>query len=453
MPMPMRQLQRPLTLTQPIAAAWRPKLPRLPARGSIQPQFSTTARPRAPEETPQQPPQKSSLFAELFPDEAKQRARLRSWAQAQTQASTENADGQGLVKPPPRTLSPLPQSAHPLISYYEDSSHHPAAASTQRCTVVLNAASKYLTESDFYRVGAGRAAHVEGWVGGITKVIQARDPDTLEPLGRYYIIFETAAAAAAWREEVKRLWKLSRAHTPGVIRQGGTKGTGNFPVEIPLSARSTRSNAGSHSGGGSVGELEAIKREVEGFTLVAPGMRWDLDVAKYTAEERAMEHAGSLVEKLCRKAETKFLVMIAVSGGKISSGTLRTAIKDDGKQRGLPWRVKNLEAKVGEGKWGIMPFGKSGLKAAERASIQENMRETEDRTMHIEPDANVEKIKDEFKRYPRFLVPFLDEAEARRFVRNWHRRQLTLKMGREDVDIQSVEEWEETRVFNVTLLW
>lgn len=453
----MRQLQRPLTRS--LAAAWRPAPYTVPVTASAQRLFSTSQSQwisTEPKEDGASSPAAPSLFAELFPDEAKQRARLhsaiQSQSQAQSSASLDTKEDQPLTKPPPRTLSPLPQSAHPLISYYEDSSHHPAAANIERCTVVLNAASKQLTQSDFYRVGAGRAAHVEGWVGGITKVIQARDPDTLEPLGRYYISFETAAAADSWREEVKRLWQLSRVYTPGVVRHKVTPGTADFAVGRPASAKGSKDWMS-----GSIEATESIRREVDGFTLVPPSMRWDLEMAKYTAEERAMEHAGSLVEKLCRKAGTRFLVMVAVGGGRISPETLRTAIRDDGKQRRLPWRVKNLEARVGDGTWGIMPFGKSGLKAQDQVqeSVEENREEQEDKATRLEQQGagSADMITAEARRYPRFLVPFLDEAEARRFVRNWHRREVTLKMGHEDADPKNLKEWDETRIFNVTLLW
>lgn len=446
----VRQLQRPLTRS--IAAAWRPAQCNSPVSGSARCRFSAT--PTEPKDAEPSSPPKLSLFAELFPDEAKQRLRLQ-----QSKGQPHGvADHEPSVRLPSRTPSPLPQSAHPLISYYEDSSHHPASASASTCTVVLSAASKQLVQSDFYRVGAGRAAHVEGWVGGITKVMQARDPDTLEPLGRYYISFETAAAAASWREEVKRLWELSRLYTPGVVRRGGTKGTGNFAAGMPVAAKGL-GKEGWHYGGGTVEDMEAVRRQVQGFTLVPPGMRWSLEVAKYTAEERAMEHAGSLVEKLCRKAGTKCLVLVVVRGGRITPETLRTAITDDGMQRGLAWRIKDLEARVGDDKFGIMPFGKSVLKAQDQISIEDRLRKQEtkatgdEQESNVNMDADMDKMQGEARRYSRFLVPFLDEAEARRFVRNWHRRGLTLRLAHEDPTDQDVKESDQARLLNVSLLW
>ncbi|KAI4603714.1 hypothetical protein KJ359_003532 [Pestalotiopsis sp. 9143b] len=442
----MRQLQRPLK-TRLLAAAWRSRLPLLVPRGSTRSQSSSTvsdgpevvaAAAASDQKSTEASP---SLFAALFPDEAKHRARR----QAADTAPDHDSD------PPPQPLpqpsSPLPQSRHPLLSYYEDSSHHPRAASESRCTVVLAAASPGLAASDFFRVGAGRAAHVEGWVGGIAKVVQARDPDTLEPLGRYYVTFGTPAAAAAWREEVTRLWHLSRAYTPGVVRSRHSRGTADFAVGVPVRAPGAVVD-------GTPDQLEAARREAQAFTLVPPEMRWSLEVAQYTAQERTMEHAGSLVEKLCRRAGTNFLVMVAVGGGRISPETLRSAIRSDGEERGLAWRVKNLETRVvggdndGESEWGIMPFGRSDAKPTPGATVEENLQEQGYRTM-ADADSADKAARSEDRRYARFLVPFADEAEARRFVRHWHRRHLTLETGHSDVDMG----WEETRVLDLTYLW
>lgn len=452
----MRQLQRPLTRS--LAAAWRPARVFVPVTGSGRRQFSKSAVPWTPTEQAETASDvaKPSLFAKLFPDEAKKRDRNGGLGVGPGSRSSSVVDeDQPVTKQPPRTISPLPHSAHPLLSYYEDSSHHPEAASAQNCTIVLNATSKYLTESDFYRVGAGRATHVEGWVGGITKVIQARDPDTLDPLGRYYVTFETTAAAAAWREEVKRLWRLSREHTPGIIRTRAIEDTADFEMVSPSITTSAQTR---RSGGVHETEIEAIRREVEGFTLIPPGLPWDLETAKYTAEEQAMEYAGSLVEKLCRKAKTKFLVKVVVAGGRINPETLRTAIRDDGVQRGLAWRIKNLEARVDDERWGIKPFGKSGLKTQAENSVADTNAEVQeaeavDEQQQKHPGAVVNRPPDEARSYYRFLVPFPDEAEARRFVRNWHRRELSLKIGHNVGGSQDAKEWEEARTLNVTLLW
>ncbi|RYC53720.1 hypothetical protein CHU98_g12490 [Xylaria longipes] len=54
------------------------------------------------------------------------------------------------------------------------------------------------------------------------------------------------------------------------------------------------------------------------------------------------------------------------------------------------------------------------------------------------------------RQYPRFIVPFMDQAEAHRFVQNWHRRELKLRIGGRGKDQPS---WEESRIINATVLW
>ncbi|KAI0132289.1 hypothetical protein BJ170DRAFT_613319 [Xylariales sp. AK1849] len=449
--MALQQLQRPLTRS--IAAAWRPgPFPAL-CHGSSRSRFSSSTRQLRSE--PPLQSKKKSLFEELFPDEAKQRQQ-----QAQSQP---DADGRGLstsISPTSSWVSqllgppPAVEDASDLGSYEGARWFKPSTSDTRdlRSMIVLSAASKHLAESDFYRVGSMRALHVEGWVSGITKVIPARDPDTLDPLGHYYVLFESRAAAEAWREEVKRLWELARHYTPGAsLRKGKHAYMGTRPLA-------------------SVGlQDQTVKEEVEGFTLVQPSQRWDLELARYTAAERAMEAGNSIFEQLCRRAGTQFLVLVAVVGGRISTETLRTAIRDDGMERRLAWRVKNLEGRLerpGEG--GIMPFGKSVLKTKDKVGIEESLKEQGMRAMGVQDERERKQgygkrlagatevgkqLRDESRRYPRFLLPFLDEAEARRFVRHWHRKQLILRMGHEDADVKGVKEWEETRVLNVSLLW
>lgn len=345
-----------------------------------------------------------------------------------------------------------------------DPSTSPAEPRDTRSMIVLTGASKHLAESDFLRVGSTRAAHVAGWVSGIVRVVPARDPDTLECTGRYYVLFESDAAARAWREEAKLLWEESRQRW---YRAAGARhGIPRQPSErAPLGSIGLRARAVGRDDDADDAAAD-LQRRVDGFALVEPSARFDLEMARYTRTEQLMEHGGSLVEKLARKAGTPWLVLVVVDGGRISAETLRTVIRDDGVERNLAWRVKNLEAKGGgDGDGGIMPFGRSLLKRRDKKQVEESLNEQGMRDMPRDGDdeygddvpeelegeeRRVGRRLEELRRYPRFLVPFLDEAEARRFVRNWHRRQLILKMGHVDVDIK---EWEETVALNVSLLW
>lgn len=230
---------------------------------------------------------------------------------------------------------------------------------------------------------------------------------------------------------------------------------------------------------------------VRNFTLVPQSQRYDLDRPLYSRLETFLSNgAPTLVERLMQRAGSRHLVLLVLEGGRLSVPTLRALVREDGAERNLPWRVKGLDHDChhhndsGDNdappNGGIMAFGKSSLKASEEAGPQESLQQQVDRAMgegEEERDYDIRsndgnsaddllaaeelaslsrtarerrKLHSENRRWNRFLVPFLDEAEARRFVRHWHRRRFQLNMGHEDSDVKA---WKESRTVNASILW
>ncbi|OBT81061.1 hypothetical protein VE02_10261 [Pseudogymnoascus sp. 03VT05] len=73
--------------------------------------------------------------------------------------------------------------------------------------------SRHLALSDFIRLSP-RGSHIEGWTSGIQRVIPGRDPTTLARQSHYFVLFSTAAAARAYKDNIARLHHLSRKWTP-----------------------------------------------------------------------------------------------------------------------------------------------------------------------------------------------------------------------------------------------
>ncbi|KAK8106281.1 hypothetical protein PG999_009640 [Apiospora kogelbergensis] len=512
--MPLRQLQRPLLRTTIAAAApfttttWPPTLAPLLRATNNRRRYSTSdssgsgsssgsnerwGRTIFAEVTKPQPHHlKKTLFEELFPAEAK--AAVRSNNKGRFNGSTK--DGKvGAV--PGRQQQQVEQQPPPLsltdeLRVYADID--PAAdeyAYDNRAILVLSGAPKSLTESDFFRTQlGGPARHVEGWSStGIHRIIPVRDVDTLEHSGQYYILFESGAAAAAWKIEVMTLWRLARAHTlmrqeltgitpprppserpPPPQPSGDPRETRRRPRKKPWTLPSLELYEDLLDDDGNLpeGDLASVRH----FTLVPPSMRYDVERPVYSRVETFLDRgAPSLVEWLMRAAGTQHLVLLVLEGGRLSVPTLHAVIREDGVERNLPWRLKNPDGPDG----GIMAFGKSSLKAADQAGPEDSLRqqlasamgeggegrgEGEAAAAETDPAAELaslsrtarerQKLQNEYRRWNRFIVPFLDEAEARRFVRRWHRRQLQLKMGHEDSDVKA---WEESRTINASILW
>ncbi|KAJ1331622.1 hypothetical protein MN608_05082 [Microdochium nivale] len=357
-------------------------------------------------------------------------------------------------------------------SHQNDSDDNAALRATTM--LVLNAASKQLVESDFTRIGA-KGKHVPGWVSGIVKVFQGRDQATLEPLGHYFILFDRHEAAVAYSEEVHRLRDLSRRYTPAATHglRHAQRRHSPPPPGLPTDI------AG-----------EDVAALIKSFTLVPPSHLPRLQISRRLSRDRIREldRGGALVDDIVRAVGGfRHLVMLHVAdGGRISVDMLRRAVRADGVERNLPWRVVSL-------KTGIIPFGKSLLEKprdgasrpspAAASGAKGGETDADESTDHVHSDDDAtnnqpsaseqssadaatpssssiaDKNNSNERYYPRFLVAFADDAEARRFIRHWHRRELAPLLRSASAPPgprgqgSAPAPWEPPRVVNVSLLW
>lgn len=356
--------------------------------------------------------------------------------------------------------------------------------------LILNAASKQLVESDFLRIGA-KGQHVPGWVSGIVRVIQGRDHATLEPLGHYFILFDRHEAAVAYAEEVHRLRDLSRQYTPGASHAARHEQRRHgLPEGLPTDTG------------------EDVATLIKSFTLVPPTQPPRLRISERLADDHIsdLDRGGALVDNIVRAlGGHRNLVMVHVAdGGRIPVEMLRQAIRADGVERGLPWRVVSLER-------GIWPFGQSVLKPLDELAQQDGTGSSKSTTtnpttsseaaktseegmdMIDDVDDDVDGVADDNsfsspgvtvsttttkkrknntrrgksrkqRTYPRFLVAFTDEPEAWRFIRHWHRREISPSQVASHASTgpglppaaglgAMAAPWESTWILNVSRLW
>ncbi|KAI3329065.1 hypothetical protein HD806DRAFT_271468 [Xylariaceae sp. AK1471] len=446
----LRQLHRPLLRS--VAAAWRPAtIPTLFYHGDSRCCSSNSNNGQQQEASSPSPPpsptkQKPSLFEQLFPDEVK-KSQPRPRGDGSDTDVPRNTWVSQLFEEPPRLVVPKePQDEKSSIEKNSDVSPDFRAKSM----LVLSAASKHLLESDFLRLGA-RGKHVEGWVGGgILKVIQARDPDTLEPKGHYFILFDTHEAAIAYKDKLEHLWQLGKTYIPGAHHAR------SHMRQQPLPTGLRHTDQG-----------EDVAKLISSFTLVPPSQRYHIQLSRMgPAKIAELYLEGGFVDQLAAVAGSRFLVLIHLDGGRLTLDTLRRAIEDDGVRRNLAWRITDLDN-------GILPFGKSILKAKDQSQVDITSgpfvdegypQGSKDNDSGYPGEASgsdygkdmvttiykAEENTERHRQYPRFIIPFLDKAEAHRFVRNWHRRELRLRMSSGSFEQSS---WDETRIINATVLW
>ncbi|KAI2636159.1 hypothetical protein GGS21DRAFT_514828 [Xylaria nigripes] len=341
----------------------------------------------------------------------------------------------GLFGEEPPDLALLESLSNNEVSTKELSELYPTAFEA-KAMLVLSAASKSLLESDFLRLGA-KGKHLEGWIGGILKVVQARDPDTLEAKGHYFILFDSHEAALIYKERLEYLWQIGKAYVPGAHHKHSHMIQWSLPARLHQSAQG-----------------EDIAELVRAFTLIPPSQRHNIALSRVSPEKIAELYVdGGFVEQLANRIGSPFQVLIRLEGGRLTVDTLRHAIEEDGIQRNLPWRISDLEN-------GILPFGKAFTKDKEESDTKKQKKKSNKKKEQTGESPNdptkiidnviYETFEKQEKWYPRFVIPFMDKAEAYRFVRSWHRRELRVQMGGGG---KKQPAWEDVRVINASVMW
>lgn len=351
-----------------------------------------------------QPKETMSLFQELFPEESKTRQAAIRLAEErldklpafewdmdenfdQNWQSERQEKKAKLYEIPSRTeptdTSPQPIRYTTTIPLREETSirtrrHEPSV-------VVMDGLSKYLEESDFFRIGS-RGNHIEGWTSGILKVIPARDHTTLQPLGYYYLLFSSDAAARAYMDSTHRLHML-----------GKNKGPSSMPFMPPPL--------------GSLREGENIKDLLRGFSVLPRQNKLSMRLLNkpYRPGVLEMIAQGGPPALASRRAKGEALVLFSVDVGTITYYDILYALKDDGRQRNMLWRF-------------------AGGKEVDITAVTLQHRPVKD-----EAQRRDFKASDRFKAPEKYIFAMKDVQEARRFVREWHRRSIEgVKRGKSE---------------------
>ncbi|KAJ0117958.1 hypothetical protein J7T55_014408 [Diaporthe amygdali] len=300
--------------------------------------------------------------------------------------------------------------------------------------VVISGTSPSLIDTDFYRI-APEGQHVEGWAGGLVKVIQAHDSISWEPLGRYYLMFYSRPSALAYVDEVRRLHALSRQllHAPADSGREVAKGSLD---QSPISPQPFLT--------------DEERAAVRSFTLYSPNIKPNISVRMWNTELvkelAAKSNIADILPTLRPEGSTPARVLLKLSSpdgqhgegqGGLTTDELWLTLRDDGRERSAPWVLANLTE-------GIMPVKPRFISEhykikvkAEPVSVPLELDEDDVKDEHGGspvagplPDSSEKDGKtnepagavDRNERFNRFVLTFTQPAIARRFVRCWHKR-------------------------------
>ena len=211
-----------------------------------------------------------------------------------------------------------------------------------------------------------------------------RDPTTLEPAGRYFILFPNPAYARTYQGHVLRLHQMAKTYTP-------------TSVESPLPLQP-----------GVVIEGEDAYTLLQDYSLCPPSQKIQLKLLypSYIAGiKQILEQRGyhPLVEEPTKAGRS---VLFSVDGQRWPTSMIKSAVAADGRNRGLEWDISVHK-------------------------LDDTLKTAADSF-----DDSTGAEKDELTRLgarrhalSRWVMSFLNESEARRFIRVWHRRPFPLAYG------------------------
>ncbi|KAK0715844.1 hypothetical protein B0H67DRAFT_581784 [Lasiosphaeris hirsuta] len=284
-----------------------------------------------------------------------------------------------------------------------------AADLTTSTVLVFSSACATLLESDFFRL-ARQGQHVDGWAAGIDKVVQVLSPTTREPQGQYFVFFDTRAAAEDYAREITARHQLTRSqHPPSRLFDPPSGPAG--PEEPEATPQAPPSDA------------------VKSYTLLPPNLSPSFALYSYHEMLQALaalpaprpRGQDDLWASLARDNNSN-RVLVKLDGSLTTCDAMRAAIVADGRERNLIWRLR-------EGRSGaVRPVGEPV--AIKRSIFNED-----------EEAVGVSASDSEDAGLKRFIVYLADAVEARRFAREWHKREL--------LDART----ERAMVVNTTWLW
>ena len=371
-------------------------------RGNIRLRDKTSLRtPTAAGDLIDMPVQKElSLLEQLFPEEAK----------IQSRASENSGKIQEeLPRLPPPDLDELYESLEDNPGQTQLSTKLKTREATnnalrqQNTTILLlSRVSTSLCDADFRRI-VPRGIHIEEWrgPGDILKVIPSRDLSSLSPTSNYYLLFSNPAYARAYQNQVIHLHQLAQTYTPTSL---------DFPIRPAPGVLDTKGQ-----------DVYALLQD---YTISPPSARMSLRVSipPYHANlQRILQHEGypQLVQSGDKAGRA---VLFWVDGYQPSALSLKTMLAKDGQDRNLQWGPLR-------GKGEIEVLQVHGEVNGEENEPNDPSAYADETGLSGWGDID---LKPKRHGYHRWIISFEDEAEARRFVRLWHRRPYPFPMQEEN---------------------
>ncbi|KAL2134670.1 hypothetical protein VTI74DRAFT_11181 [Chaetomium olivicolor] len=377
----------------------------------------------------------------LRPLQSTHRGLGRPWGSSENPSrSIDGADRESHPLPPGDELRAwLEHAAEPSVKpSVKPSPEAPSPSEDQsdETVIIINNAARSLLGSDFFRLSP-KGRHVDGWAGGLVKVVQHASAVTREPRGQYFLFFNSRAAAEEYQTEMTRLLRVARrtmaasSTAPWPDINFHDEQVSNSDVN-PEEARRFALYAPFHKADFAV----VSRKQLEAFATAAsrapsttttqPSHQrpLDRDLSQAIAE-KAPEFVPHLLKAHLNGRKPVYQeclrVLVRLVGSKIRRCDLEREIERDGVERNLPWRLHADDEELGPDFRPVV-----GIRAG---------------SGRIEWGQLSEKPQPPARGYSRFVVTLADSQEARRFARSWHGRTMLDERTQREMLVQTTALW------------
>ena len=212
-------------------------------------------------------------------------------------------------------------------------------------------------------------------------MIQSREALTLEPLGKYWILFTSEVAALAYIDQTIRLHDFAQKNVGGIMLPSTVVTMSTSEGDLQAALRSFSLVPGQH-------KLEMVKLRMP----YQPG------------EAHMVRHSGPKHLKDLQPNE-EGLVVFALTSGVATSREIKDVLDKDGRARNMLWGL-------------VEDTGIQELNV-----LRGEPSRSAKRTVSFNSTKDAEWVP--YTAPSKFVLTFKDRYEARRFVREWHRRPFT----------------------------
>lgn len=154
-------------------------------------------------------------------------------------------------------------------------------------------------------------------------------------------------------------------------------------------------------------EGEDVHALLQDYALCPPSQKISLKVlfSPYSAAVKRIIDQRGYAQLVSPKEKAGRAVLFWVNGHQPHTNLVRNVIAQDGRDRGMEWALLD---------------GRKSIEKVDVPTVPGDAEDVEDSSSEaLEDGDEPENVR---RPYPRWVITFEDENEARRFVRAWHRR-------------------------------